>query len=505
MKEERSKKILYTAMFSVLFLALAVLTFLNVHGSLMGDETFSLALVQHSWGEMFSLAMEDVHPPLYYMILKLFTDLIGSGDPVRAALAGKFASMLPLWILFVLAITLIRKDYGRRVSVLFALFLIGLPSLIHIASYIRMYSWGMLFVTMSGLMAARILRRCDTMRTWVIFFLSSIAACYTHYFCDAAIFYIYVLLLVWMIGHRRECIKRLLVQAAVVVIAFLPWMFVLAGQVGAVAEEYWIEEIDAATILDYCKFFLAPYVNAAMIRVPLELLMAAIIVYSFVIAVRKKTRYVEAVYLMAIVLCVIVTGIVVSWAFRPIFVARYAVPSSALFCLGLAIVIARTLPDKATLRYMQIRNLITVGSVLVLTAISTINILSFAKNERTYARDFQSLQENLLNPVMEKAASGEEVAVLVDSDSLDETLAYLMPEATIYCVGFAPTDYFCRLVPAGNIKNYTEVTDTSTDATWVVHADSSVEGLLQLVPVTEDEGISATIEQSHMTVYRLNR
>lgn len=495
-------------MSGVLALVLAVLTYLNVHGSLMGDETFSLALVQHSWGEMISLAMEDVHPPVYYMILKVCTDLLGRGDPVRAALAGKLASMLPLWILYVLAATTIRKDYGRRVSILFALFVIGLPSLIHIASYIRMYSWGMLFVTVSGLMAARIMRRQDTGWTWGIFFVSSVAACYTHYFCDAAIFYIYVLLLLWMIRYRRESVRVLLIQAAVVVLSFLPWMAVLAGQVGAVAEDYWIEEIDAATILDYCKFFLSPYTNASMIRIPLALLMVAIIAYAFVIALRAETRRLDAVCLMAVVLCVIVTGVVVSWVFRPIFVARYAVPSSGLFCLGLATVIAGGLPEDlrpaANTRAIRMREILAMGSVLVLAAISAINILSFSKNERSYARSFDSLEENLLHPVQEAAASGDTVAILVDSDSLDETLAYLMPEATIYCVGFEPTDYFCRLAAAGNIKDDPDASTVSADVMWFVHAVSSDDEWLP-ANVAEKEGISAMIEQSGIMIYRMDQ
>ena len=34
------------------------------------DEAFSIRMLEHSYGEMIALTAKDVHPPLYYIILK---------------------------------------------------------------------------------------------------------------------------------------------------------------------------------------------------------------------------------------------------------------------------------------------------------------------------------------------------------------------------------------------------------------------------------------------------
>lgn len=39
------------------------------------DELFTVGLAEHSYGELVRLTAADVHPPLYYCLVKLFADL----------------------------------------------------------------------------------------------------------------------------------------------------------------------------------------------------------------------------------------------------------------------------------------------------------------------------------------------------------------------------------------------------------------------------------------------
>ena len=46
------------------------------HEPLWLDETYTFAMVQHGLAEIVGLTAKD-HPPLYYLLLRLWTDLFG--------------------------------------------------------------------------------------------------------------------------------------------------------------------------------------------------------------------------------------------------------------------------------------------------------------------------------------------------------------------------------------------------------------------------------------------
>lgn len=79
-REVMSKKVWRISQCLFIVVLLITLIYCSTSQSLWLDEVFSLNLVDHSWGDMFDLAKADVHPPFYYVILKLFI-LIGGGGP----------------------------------------------------------------------------------------------------------------------------------------------------------------------------------------------------------------------------------------------------------------------------------------------------------------------------------------------------------------------------------------------------------------------------------------
>ena len=60
----------------VLLIALS-LCFLTVGDEIWFDEVFSVSIVKHSFSDIISFTAADVHPPLYYFILKCFTLIFG--------------------------------------------------------------------------------------------------------------------------------------------------------------------------------------------------------------------------------------------------------------------------------------------------------------------------------------------------------------------------------------------------------------------------------------------
>lgn len=60
--------------FSQICLIIGMFLFLTwtLSTNLYVDESFTLGLIKHNWSQIISLDSMDVHPPLYYLVVKLF-------------------------------------------------------------------------------------------------------------------------------------------------------------------------------------------------------------------------------------------------------------------------------------------------------------------------------------------------------------------------------------------------------------------------------------------------
>ena len=87
------------------------------HNNLWFDESYSVAIANHSYQEIWTIGGNDVHPVLYYFILHTLNLIFGSNIIVY-----RLFSVLCLFILGLLGYTHIRKDFGDKVGILFSLF-----------------------------------------------------------------------------------------------------------------------------------------------------------------------------------------------------------------------------------------------------------------------------------------------------------------------------------------------------------------------------------------------
>lgn len=122
-------------MFKILFAA-AVLRLINLNQSLWLDEAISfIAVKNYNFLEIITkFSPGDVHPPLYYLILKLWTALFGYSE-----IALRFPSV----IFGVLTVFLVYKIGGKKA----AFFMAINPLAIYYSQEARMYSLETLLVT----------------------------------------------------------------------------------------------------------------------------------------------------------------------------------------------------------------------------------------------------------------------------------------------------------------------------------------------------------------------
>ena len=112
------------------------------------DEAFTLQLLEQNITGILEGTARDVHPPLYYLYAKLFV-LFSH----RSLLIQKLAAIIPMTATLVIGATVVRKNWGNRVSFLFVLFLTCIPCSMEFAVQVRMYSLALFFVTVCGIFA----------------------------------------------------------------------------------------------------------------------------------------------------------------------------------------------------------------------------------------------------------------------------------------------------------------------------------------------------------------
>lgn len=183
------------------------------------DEIFSVHAARHNWSDLIKFVAADlVHPPLFYALLKLWIALGGESllwlrlFPVLFSVA----TIIPVWFLC-------RELKIKPAEINLALLLIAVSRfLLGYAQEVRMYSPLMFFSVLSIWLFLRFLRNQNSpLQNLVTLTGINLCLVYIHYYGWAIVAIEGLILLFW----RRERLLRFLLSAAVLVLAFSPWVY----------------------------------------------------------------------------------------------------------------------------------------------------------------------------------------------------------------------------------------------------------------------------------------
>lgn len=320
------------------------------------DELFTVGMAEHSYGDLVRFTAADVHPPLYYCIVKLFADLCKLIVPsAGTVIPAKLVSVLPYWILLVYAVTVVRRRWGIFTGGLFLFCVTAMPQLSAYTVEARMYGWALLFVTAAFLHAQEMITagHAGSGRGQnAAFVIYGLAAAYTQYFACVAVvmIYLYLLFMLWRQDKRR--IREWLFCVAASVIGYVPWLFALAGQISAVRENYWILPLTWWSLGGCVKFIMKP----AFINDTVNTVLAVVLTVGFAMMFlwcgwqyklghngrdfsknEEETHFVTAAAGIWILTGVVGFGFAASLLLRPIFVYRYMIPALGCFWLSFAL------------------------------------------------------------------------------------------------------------------------------------------------------------------------
>lgn len=323
----------FQLIWAALFVVGSILLFIGITtNTLWYDESFTGALVRHSFVDAVKIAAGDNHAPFYFILTKLLTVLMGNSE-----FSLRSASLLGVVALAALGFGPVKRIWGEKAALLYTLFVFVTPAFVSQALNARMYTWGAFFCTASALYAYLAVLE-NKLRDWIIFSAAVIAGMYTHVYLVLECFSIYALVFAWLVLKDRKKIIRLFISGAVVSLLYLPWAFIVMKQAAKVAKDFWIPLPTSPWILSGTVFI--PFQHEFGSSLPPALLYIACILGILLLilgtcnALKNKSDS-GLFFFMCLAVCVmtIAGAFVLSYIVKPILMPRYLTSIIGLYVL----------------------------------------------------------------------------------------------------------------------------------------------------------------------------
>ena len=381
----KSKKINYKILYiSIILLGTLFILISCFHSNMWFDESYSIAIAKHSFKEIWQIGSYDVHPVLYYIMIRIVM-LITNNSIVCVRLF----SCIPLILMSILGYSFIRKEFGNKAGLIFTFFSLFFPTLLTYAGEIRMYTWAMLFVTMMFVYAYKIMNNYNVrealsddnnimyenkikskntlLKYWIIFSIFSLASAYTHYYALAVAAIINVgMFIYFFIAYKKSSKFNLIssiVSAVVQIILYLPWLFVFISQTKVVSKGFWVK---FPTPLNVIEFIYTGNIGEGSVpkylSIPFSLISIAFLVYLIVKNWRRnsiKTKFPKTKEMLGTRTTIRTTAIITTkvialiWAAiilimclaslimkQSVFYQRYLFTLMGLFLIGFSILLS---------------------------------------------------------------------------------------------------------------------------------------------------------------------
>lgn len=324
----------------------AFFTLSHINGAgIWFDEAFSAYLTKFNLFEIAKYTALDVHPPMYYWLLKIWTDIFGHSELAFRSLSVVFG----VSAIFI-AYALIKKMFSARAAMIGVLMMAFSPMLVRYGMEARMYT----MVATIGLGATYVLIdavKTDSKKKWTIYGILVGLGMWTHYF-TAIIwlshwFWRYLVTKNVKYSWRQRVanyFSRHWIRAHVVaVIVFMAWLPVMIIELGGIqSTNFWIGPAGINSFTNYLTntFYYLEYqqvINypaAALIAVSIFMIFAGFKVYKKLDA-DKQSNYLLLVSMSCVSPLILILASLPP--LKPAFVERYLLTASITFLLLLGV------------------------------------------------------------------------------------------------------------------------------------------------------------------------
>lgn len=333
------------------------------------DEAYSISLIEQSWSKLISLTAVDVHPPLYYLLLKLWSEIFGMSEiALRSfgALCGAGAVGVGLLVA--------KRLFGLRALLVTAPLLVFSPLLLRYAFEIRMYVLASLIGVAATYVLVRALQTKDKKFWWWAGYSVLVAlGMYTLYYMA----FVWAAHVVWLIylyftqnsKPRPRLLKQPWALAYIGAIAlYIPWIPTFIEQYKSPALSGVSQRVYWDQIVDTFSFMFSYKPHWALSTAMYVLVLAVMAAFGYVVwrAFRRASPTTKP-YLLLLLMYFGVPMLILAIGslppFRPLFLVRYTshfiIAGSLL--LGASLLIAY----KDRIRYAYIGAILAAATMIV--------------------------------------------------------------------------------------------------------------------------------------------
>lgn len=253
------------ALLGITFVGLALRMWHLTSISLWHDEAFSALLIKYSWSEMMQRIALDVHPPMYYIFLRVWHYILGDSLLALRGMSVLFgvATIIAAYYLVLYAFK------SKRAAMIAALLVAVNPFQVQYVTEARMYTMGAFFTVAAALALVAALRTQSAYYAaktnvvlkaqlkkkfiwyYVLFALCSSILIYTHYYLLFMVAALGAYALLYCAIHFRLQFKRyiwVILSGLAIAVSFLPWLKIFLFQFRQVGAGYWIPPMDRWSI-----------------------------------------------------------------------------------------------------------------------------------------------------------------------------------------------------------------------------------------------------------------
>jgi len=362
--------------------------------SIMVDDAFTINLITFNPLNLIKYTAFDVHPPLYYLILKGVLELFNTIHiPYNLITLGKCVSIIPIIILLIFSATKIKKEFGWLTAGIFALAITSMPEIAFHSIQLRMYTWVLLFVFLTFYSAYEIIKNPNKRINWIFLVIFGLLSSFTHYYGTICTAIIYIILILWFLISKMEYeskmsnLKKWIVCVFISSVIYLPWVLYVMNNLKQHTSTFWVGPIGFKDVIDYIFFMNGPFSNPYTI--PHDIL-GILMIVAFIILIlsslwfkenNSKNRFISNGFILPIL--TIIVGIILSILIRPVFIARYLVP-----CLGVSMLCFAYLLSK---NYSKKQIFIPI--LIIFLLISTVGTCNFINIELNNTHNFEEHNE----------------------------------------------------------------------------------------------------------------
>lgn len=346
-----NKKLIWTVLLSALAVIYILLRFWHLTDScLWFDEIFGVHAATLGFGEtLWFVAQDLIHPPLFYVLLKIWI-LIGGEGVFWLRLFPVVFSILSLFVFY---------QFGKQLKLTYPAIVVAFAffaangALIKYAQEVRMYSLLMFLGIVSMWLFTRFLHLGKNI--WLLT-ICNVLLIYTHYFGWFVLLAEIAVILIF----QRIKIRQILIMFGICLLSFAPWIFAIfkAAQINSDLSQNigWIQRPNLFVLWQFVCDLVEPlYFQASsaepsakyLIVIPILIVFgAAKIIYLLNYKERTETEKVNFWMLYVFTATPILSAIILSWILPvSIFGTRHLIICFALVAIFAGIFFDKVKPE----------------------------------------------------------------------------------------------------------------------------------------------------------------